>query len=247
MDSSKDQRFLDTDEYALAKARQENLLIQSGRKNWTIIRPYITYSNIRLQLGFQEKELWLYRALHGRTIVFSKDIGDRLTTMTYGHTVAEVLVRLIGNESVLGEVFHITQSGAMKWIDVLELYLAAIEKATGNRPKVLLQDSSQELSELSRKEFQRKYDRIFDRFFDNQKISMVYPEIKNAVDMQTGLTVCLEEFINSGSPFNTINWKLQGYLDKVCKERTPLSEIPGAKKKIIYLLGRYTSYFEKRR
>ena len=64
LDVCKDEEYLATDEYALTKARQENILRQSGKTNWTIIRPYITYSEIRLQLGVNEKETWLYRALH---------------------------------------------------------------------------------------------------------------------------------------------------------------------------------------
>lgn len=74
LDNCKDPEYLATDEYALTKARQEDVLRNSGRNNWTIIRPYITYSEIRLQLGPLEKEAWLFRAMTGRTIVFSKDI-----------------------------------------------------------------------------------------------------------------------------------------------------------------------------
>ena len=55
LDISKDQEFLQTNEYSLAKAREENLLLKSDSRNWTIIRPYITYYDERLQLGVFEK------------------------------------------------------------------------------------------------------------------------------------------------------------------------------------------------
>ena len=64
----------------LAKARQEDLLFNSGNNNWTIVRPYITYSENRFQLGIYEKEGWLNRALSGNDIIFSRDIGDCITT-----------------------------------------------------------------------------------------------------------------------------------------------------------------------
>ena len=51
LDTSIDQDFLSTDEYSLTKARQEDILQSSKQKNWTIIRPYITYGTSRLQLG----------------------------------------------------------------------------------------------------------------------------------------------------------------------------------------------------
>lgn len=77
LDTVNDEVYLRTDEYALAKAREENLLSQSGKTNWVIVRPYITYSEIRLQLGVLEKEQWLYRAMNGRKIVFPKDIAEK--------------------------------------------------------------------------------------------------------------------------------------------------------------------------
>lgn len=83
LDVCTDQEYLHTDEYALAKAREEDLLRKSKEKNWTIIRPYITYNDYRLQLGVYEKENWLYRALQGRTIVLPKDIADRKTSLTF--------------------------------------------------------------------------------------------------------------------------------------------------------------------
>lgn len=41
LDVCMDEEYLATDEYALAKARQEDMLKNSERNNWTIIRPYI--------------------------------------------------------------------------------------------------------------------------------------------------------------------------------------------------------------
>ena len=43
LDYIKDEKYLATDEYALNKAREENLLLNSGSRNYTIIRPGITY------------------------------------------------------------------------------------------------------------------------------------------------------------------------------------------------------------
>ena len=59
LDVCQDAEYLKTDEYALAKARQERILHKSGKTNWTIIRPYITFSEKRLQLSALEKEFWL--------------------------------------------------------------------------------------------------------------------------------------------------------------------------------------------
>ena len=123
LDVSDDRDYLATNEYALAKAREEDLLSELGRHNYTIIRPTITYNNYRLQLGVLEKENWLYRALHGRSIVFSNDIADKVTTMTWGDDVALGISSVVGQEKVLGEVFHVTSPVALKWREVLNIYL----------------------------------------------------------------------------------------------------------------------------
>lgn len=98
VDVCKDPEYLSIDEYGLAKGKEENLLFDSGKKNWTIIRPYITYNTYRLQLGVYEKEDWLRRALEGRTIVFPEDIASKRTSLTYGPDVAGAVVDLVGNE-----------------------------------------------------------------------------------------------------------------------------------------------------
>ena len=125
LDVCMDKEFLATDEYALTKARQEDLLRRSGYSNYTMIRPYITFSEIRLQLGVYEKENWLYRALQGRTIVFSKDLADKYTTLTYGLNVAEGIASLIGQSDAYGEAFHITANESYRWNEILQLYLNA--------------------------------------------------------------------------------------------------------------------------
>ena len=45
LDVSDDKHYLASDDYSLHKARGEDLLINSGKKNWTIVRPAITYSD----------------------------------------------------------------------------------------------------------------------------------------------------------------------------------------------------------
>ena len=238
LDVSKDIDFLNTDEYSLTKARQENVLHSSEYQNWTIIRPYITYSENRLQLGTLEKEEWLYRALHGRTIVFSRDIASKITTLTYGLEVSQGILAIIGNSKALGEEFHITSPVSIIWDDVLEGYLKVLEKYLGYKPKVLLQELDKTIELVSkRSNYQFIYDRMFNRTFDNSKISQ-YLDTNNFVDAEDSLNKCLEKFLENPQ-FKRINWQQQAQMDKICNEITPLSEIQGVKQKIKYLLFRY--------
>lgn len=235
LDVSTDQEYLLTDEYALAKAREEDLLRKS-KKNWTIIRPYITYNDYRLQLGVYEKENWLYRALQGRTIVLPKDIAYRKTCLTYGPDVAAAIVNLIGNEKAYGQAFHVVNTESITWEEILEIYLDVIEEKTAKRPKVKLIDNSLELQNVWNP-WQIKYDRMYDRIFDSSKIQKVcgtyhYKEIK------FGLKECLGNFLECPKWLG-FNWHYEAWADKIAGEHAAISEIKGWKKKAGYIKRRY--------
>lgn len=236
LDVSQDAEFLATDEYSLAKARQEDVLKRSGKTNWTIIRPYITYSENRLQLGVLEKEEWLYRAIHGRTIVFSSEINEKLTTLSYGLDIARGILSIIGDLRAFGETFHITTRKAVKWGDVLTIYLNVLEKHLGRRPKVLLQDLSQFMEWKSAK-YQIEYDRLFDREFDDSKM-LNHIDTHSFLEIESGLERCLKSFLKNPK-FNNINWNAEALKDRQVKECALLKEIPGFRQKVGYLRRRY--------
>ena len=236
LDVTTDSEYLATDEYALAKARQENLLWNSGYTNWTIIRPYITYSENRLQLGVLEKECWMYRALHGHTVVFSKDIAGHLTTLTYGLDVARGIAAIIGREEAKGEAFHITVSEPLLWSEVQNIYWDVLERRTGRRPDILLTETAFNL-QYEWGKYQVKYDRLFNRTFDNSKISR-FVDTYTFVKPQDGLRTCLERFIDCPA-FQHINYGVEARYDRLTNERILLKEIDSLKHSVKYILYRY--------
>ena len=242
LDVTTDREYLKTDEYALTKARQENLLCESGKTNWTIIRPYITYSNQRLQLGVYEKELWLYRALHDKTTVFPEAIAEKYTTMTLGADVAMGISKLIGNEKAMGEAFHIATDKAIKWDDVLAIYKRVFKDVTGNEFKIMYVDDPKPIYEVMGNKHQVIYDRLLDRIFDNSKFLRAAGECKFE-SLETGLERCLREFLEKPA-FREAPLKALAYMDKIMGERTSLSNFGGIKLKIKYAIGRYAPYFK---
>lgn len=243
LDVCKDEEYLATEEYALAKAREENIFRNSSYKNWTIIRPYITYSNIRLQLGVLEKEHWLYRALHGRSIVLSDDILKHFTSLTYGYDVSRTMVDMIGNPDALGESIHIVTPETITWNDVLNIYLDVIEKQADHRPKVFLTDYKTGVIKVLKNKYQYYYDRLFDRSFNSEKVNKICKKNIEYCGIKEGLETCLTEFIEGNKKFRNINWKFEAYADRICGERTKLKEIDTFKNKLKYWVCRYTPYF----
>ena len=173
LETSKDEAFLSTNRYALRKAREENILRQSGLTNYSIIRPYITYSNERLQLGIYEKEQWLYRILKGRDLVINKDIIDKQTTLTYGYDVSLAISKLVDNEKALGRVVQIVSSENMSWREVLSLYMEIIKERRNLTPRIYLSNEMKAIDELYEGGYNTIYDRVYNRHFESSFVEQL--------------------------------------------------------------------------
>lgn len=235
LDASKDAAFLATDAYPLAKARQEDFLFNSGKKNWTIIRPYITYGPKRLQLGVLEKEAWLYRALLGRSVVFSEDMLKCQTTLTSGSDVARAMVKLIGEPSALGEAFHITGANHLTWEAVLGIYRRAMEQC-GLQFKVQNVDLESFIACHNGK-YQVVYDRLYNRVFDNSKISK-FIDVHEFESVEEGLYQSAVDFLHNPD-FLKIDWYHEAVKDRLTGERAKLSEIGNLKDTLRYFRYRF--------
>lgn len=235
LDVSTDKKYLATDEYALAKARQEDCLFGHTKKNWTIIRPYITYGPQRLQLGVLEKEAWLYRALQGRSIIFNEDIAKCTTTMTHGQDVARGMAALVGQESALGEVFHITGPHSESWQSILECYLARLAQEMGD-----VSVKNVDLPTFHRchgGRYQMIYDRVYNRTFENSKINS-FLDTNTFIPIETGLNRCISQFLNSPK-FSAINWATEAKKDRAANEFVKVGEIKSPALWLRYLKHRF--------
>lgn len=239
IDVCKDPEYLKTDEYALAKAREENELFKRKEKNWTVIRPYITYNVERLQLGAAEKDLWLYRAIHGRTIPLPKDVAECKTTMTYGGNVAEAIAQLIGNNKSFGEVFNLTGTDHMTWAEVLTVYLAVLEKELEKKPEIFMPENSIELSKAMGNGPQVYYDRLYHRVFDNSKLMQVIGKKILFTPMKDGLEECLRKFMQNPKWLYAPVVKAEAFINSKTSEVMPLNEVNGIKPKLRYIEYRY--------
>ena len=235
LDVCPDAEYLQTDEYALAKARQERLLLASSMRNWTIIRPYITYGVNRFQLEAMEKEEWLYRAMQGRTVLVSRDVLDKRTTMTCGLDVARSIVSILENDCTKGEDYNILGTDSMLWRDVLHLYAESFKTSTGKEMEIKEVDDAMEIHYPWAK-YQVVYDRMFNRCFSNQKISHLI-DTTSFVSMKEGLRESMTRFLLNPS-FKSIDWNMEASKDRITGEYSRLKEILGIKKKGRYLYHR---------
>ena len=241
LDTCKDAKYLATDEYALSKARQEDLLTHTYKKNYTIVRPSLTYDTNRLQFAISEKEEWLYRALNGRSIIFPKDMSDIKTTMTFGGDVADSIAKLVRNDKAIGETVHITGREANTWGEILKFYQYSFEKKLGNKMKIFMADDSLKIAQILNRYYQIKYARRINRTFNCEKLDSIIGKT-TFMTAKEGLTRCLEDFLDGPREFKPLNVKPHAYFDKITKEHTNLQEFQEKNDKFKYIIERYTPY-----
>lgn len=229
--------YLNTEEYALTKARQERILEESLFKNWTVVRPYITYSHNRLQLGPLEKEAWLYRAIKGRKVLFCSELLDRQTTMTNGLDVADAVSRLIGNQKAMSEDFNVTSSKSLPWNNVWGIYSLELKSRTGIEPMMVTTSLENFIGVDSMIRDQMIYDRLLDRKFDHSKIRDFVGK-SDWVDPELGLKECIQKFLENPQ-FRNIDWEAEISRDRLTKDITPPWEISGLKGKVKYYYKRF--------
>ena len=211
LDVVKDTNYLSTDEYALRKARCEDMLFRSGKSNWTVVRPAITYDGAcgRLQLGVFESNDWLWRAKNGLLIPIPREMLAKQATMSYGGDVAKLIALLVGNSAALGESFTVSGSDHMTWNEVVSAYAKVL-------PFEVMGCDLAMFERVRGGVYQIRYDRMFDRVVDNSKVLTVTGmKPSDMTGMADGLTRELKVYL-SKEPQLQLSAGFQGKMDKLC-------------------------------
>lgn len=240
LDTATDGEYLASNEYGLAKAKEEIILRKSEYHNWIIFRPYIIYSESRFQLGALEKEDWLYRVLHGKNIILQESLLQRKTTLTYSVDAAEVMSSIILKNELQTKTFNIV--GSLKcqatWGEVLNVYRDILEKKLNRKISVsLLSDSQSKRLRKGKAYYQTSYDRMFDRIFDNTSIE-TFKTSDSYLTIQEGLERTLDAFLRNPK-FTFVNFAQEALIDRFTGEISNVLKIRGVKNKLIYVFYRF--------
>lgn len=177
IDVASDEEYLSLyeTEYSLFKAAEEDLLVQSGRKNWTIILPATTYSTGRAQLVTLEAGTFVTRALQGKPVVIPIQAKDKPATMSWAGDVGVMIARLAGKEEALGEKFIASTAEYNTWGQIAEIYreLLGLQYEWVDKEVYLKIMSSRQDRISPYVRYQLEFARMFDRITDNSKILRV--------------------------------------------------------------------------
>lgn len=168
LDTTTDEKMLAEDDYAIPKARGERYLTSLPQKNWTIIRPIISFTHFRLDLVTVGAYAILYRTKAGKEIPLPVEVKDKHCGVTWGGNTGLQLAHLIGNSAAMGEAFTLGTDEGLTWGDVAKYY----EELAGAKFRWIPAEDYLEVATInSYMERQMIYtDRILDRRVDFSKV-----------------------------------------------------------------------------
>lgn len=176
--------------YGQHKAAAEERFLAYPSFPVTIIRPAQTYSDDRIPLSIKPKHCWpvIERMLKNKPVLIHGD-GQSLWASMHATDFAKALVPLLGLPETRGEIIHIQNPHAHRWIDVY-MHLAKLLQLE-LKPIFI---SSISLANASEYNLQETIvgDKMYSNLYDISKLKKFNPDFEPTIDVYQGLQLYLE-------------------------------------------------------
>ena len=232
------------DWYCYEKARIEDMLLTSGRRNWTIVRPGITMNANHIGWGNWWDDDWVGRIIRGRKVAVEEDMLDFKFTLSSGAQVAFLIGSIIGNQKAMGEVFNVCSRDIWTWRKMLNIYKQIFLKY-GYEMKVEYINSREVIGANATLEYWYKRARLLDRVFDNTKICSIIPSQKQEESMEELLEQWTGNYVRNFKRVITEKrnvWQT-AKMDKLTGDCSPRGDFSSSHLYFKYLLMRYYPRF----
>ena len=168
LDVTDDRAFLEKETYAVSKARAEKFIqTESGTKNWTIVRPVISFSDKRFDLVTWSGREIIDMAKKGEPILLP-GAAEKLTAgLDWAGNSGRLIANLLFKERAWGETYTISSAQNLSWGEVAAVYAGLLKAKI---EWVTLEEYIQHNVKLHENPWILKYDRLFDRRIDNRKV-----------------------------------------------------------------------------
>lgn len=198
--------FVKDREYSIYKAEGENVLRASGKTNWTILRPTITFSKRRFQLTTLEAHQFIHRVANGKPVPIPKESLNVQSTLSWAGDFGKMVARLLWNEKAYCQAFTVGTAEHHSWREMAEIYNRIIGL------KYVAVETEEFVSLFGGATWARQqllYDRFYNRAIDNTKI-LTATGLKQSDLMPTekGLRLELSQLDINDIPFN-LDWDKQ--------------------------------------
>ncbi|MEQ1603645.1 MAG: SDR family oxidoreductase [Pyrinomonadaceae bacterium] len=173
----------------------------------TIVRPSHTYD--RSNLPLKGRYTPIDRMRKGKKIIVHGD-GTSLWTLTHNSDFARGFVPLLGNNSVIGEAFHITTDKVLSWNQIYEFAAAA----AGTTAEIVHIPSDI----LAKYDAEWGCDLLGDKshsmIFDNTKIKQFVPDFSADIPFSRGIQEIIE-WHDADSSRRVVDEPLDRLMDKI--------------------------------
>ena len=168
LDITKDSEFLATEKYALSKAKCERYLNNNSlKKNWTVVRPVISFSERRFDLVTHSNREVIEAAEKGEALTLPSECKNLRAALTWAGNSGKMIAHLLFKEGVMGEAYTVADGENLTWGEIADIY----SEVFGTQ--FLWVDTETYLLDMEKQGKEKwilLYDRLYDRFIDNSKI-----------------------------------------------------------------------------
>lgn len=166
MDVSEDKEFLETEKYAISKAKLEKYLFnECNGQNWTIVRPVISFSKLRFDLVTYYGHDLLRKVENDEIIPLPIQAKELTAGLDWAGNSGKLIANLLFKNETFGQAYTVSSAQNLTWGNIAQLYtdiLGAQFKWVSLEEYLKATDNFNYYALI--------YDRLFDRKIDNSKI-----------------------------------------------------------------------------
>lgn len=174
LDVISEKAFLETEKYAVSKAKCEDYLRSNhAGEPWTIIRPVISFSERRLDLLMYSGNTVLRAADKNIEVVMPQFVRDYKAGLDWAGNSGKLIANLLFKPDAIGETFTIYSGHGLTWGEVAQAYIntTGVKVRWGDEQEFL--DKNPTLNPEGPSWWTYKYDRRFNRDIDASKVLRV--------------------------------------------------------------------------
>ena len=169
-----DKDFFETEDYALPKSRCEDYLKEErAGEPWTIVRPVISSSYLRLDLLMYSGDRILRAAEQGETLLLPTFVKDYGAGFDWAGNSGKLIAHLLFKKDAIGEAFTVYSGHNSTWGEVAEMY----QRLTGVNIRWCSEEEyltfHKSILQSTGRTWMWKHDRRYDRRIDCSKILRV--------------------------------------------------------------------------
>ena len=190
LDVSADKEFVETEKYAISKAKLEKYLIKECQgQNWTIVRPVISFSKLRFDLVTYCGHALLTKIRNGETIPLPINAENLTAGIDWAGNSGKLIANLLFKEKCFGEAYTVSSAQNLTWGELAKIYTELMEAKIA---WVSLEEYLKATNNFNY--YALLYDRLFDRQIDNGKILKATGLTKNDfLSVKEGLRIEMQK------------------------------------------------------